>query len=423
MNSDGKTSEILFSNAWLIDGTGSSPLEKAWIHVVGKRIENVGQGTPPVLSGVDVLDLAGGTLMPGLMDAHTHPGNLDVDITTVPTYPPAVFVHKVSQILEKDLRLGFTTLRDAGGLDAGFRAAVEQNLINGPRLFLSIAPLTQTGGHADKRKIGEFAPIPRNSLGIFPAICDDEGQIRRAVREMLRQGANQIKVMADGGVLSPTGGPGIPQFTVPELRVAVETAEAAGSYVLAHVYSSRAVRNCLEAGVRSLEHATLMDRDTAKRIADHGAFLVPTLSIFDLLYERADEIGLRPSWREKLLRVREGAQASLAAAHEAGVRIASGSDIVGPFQEYKGRELALKAKVLGAMNAIVSATRVTAELLRIDDVLGAVTPGKLADLIVVDGNPLDDLSVFEPDSGKILLVMKDGRIVHQSSRFLAADNS
>ncbi|MDR2111915.1 MAG: amidohydrolase family protein [Candidatus Accumulibacter sp.] len=357
--------------------------------------------------------------MPGLMDAHVHPANLDVDITTVPAYPPPVFVHKVSRILENDLRLGFTTLRDAGGLDAGFRAAAAQGLINAPRLFLSIAPLTQTGGHGDKRKPGENAIIPRNSLGVFPAICDDEGQMRRAAREMLRQGADQIKVMADGGILSPTGGPGNPQFTVRELRAAVEAAEAAGSYAMAHVYSSMAVRNCLDAGVRSIEHATLMNGETAKRLADQGAFLVPTLVAFDLLFEKADEIGLRPLWREKLLTVREGALASLAAAHEAGARIASGSDLLGPYQGYKGRELALKAKVMGAMNAIVSATRTTAELLRVEHELGVIAPGKVADMLVIDGNPLDDLSVFEPDSGKILLVMKDGRIVHRSPAFPA----
>ena len=417
MSTVGGHGTILFTNAFLLDGTGAPPRENAWILVVDSRIESVGQGAPPVFPDAVAHDLASATLMPGLMDAHAHPGNLDVDITAVPAYPPAVFVHKVSRILERDVRLGFTTLRDAGGLDAGFRAAIEQGHINGPRLFLSIFPLTQTGGHADKRKAGEHAPIPRNSLGVFPAICNDEGQMRHAVREALRQGADQIKVMADGGVLSPTGAPGHPQFTVAELRAAVEAAEAAGSYVMAHVYSSRAVRNCLDAGVRSIEHASLMDRYTAKRLADRGAFFVPTLVTFDILLEKADEFGLRPAWRKKLLLVREGAMASIAAAYEAGVRIASGSDLVGPYQEYKGRELALKAKVMGTMNAIVSATSVTAELLRVQDTLGSIRPGKTADVIVVDGNPLNDPRIFEPDSGKILLVMKEGRVVFRAPTF------
>jgi imidazolonepropionase-like amidohydrolase len=411
---DNTTLETVFVNAALLDGTGAPLRNNTWLFVSNGRIRDIGQGEHPVIPGVKVYDLAGKTIMPGLMDAHAHPANLDVDITTVPAYPPAVFVHKVSRVLEQDLSLGFTTLRDAGGLDLGFRSAVDQGYINGPRLFLSIAPLTQTGGHGDKRKAGESRFIPRNSLGVFPAICDSPDQMRQAVREMIRQGADQIKVMAEGGVFSPTGGPGNPQFTVSELAAAVEAADMAGSYVMAHVYSSRGVRNCLDAGIRSIEHATLMDADTAMRLADSGAFLVPTLVTFEILFERSATSDMPPARREKLLTVREGAMEALEAAYSAGARIASGSDLIGPYQQYKGRELALKARIMGAMNAIVSATQTTAELLRVEHDLGTLEKGKYADLLVVDCNPLKDLSVFEPDSGKISLVIKNGRLAYGS---------
>jgi imidazolonepropionase-like amidohydrolase len=414
------STQHLFVHARLLDGLGSKPLEDAWLRVGNGKIIAAGSGEAPpdteAASRVVVHDLSGKTLLPGLMDAHAHPGNLEVDITTVPEYPPAVFVHKVSRILESDLALGFTTLRDAGGLDEGFRAATEQGLIRGPRLLLSLAPLTQTGGHGDKRKKNQSLSVPRNSLGVFPFICDSPDEMRRAVRELLRRGADQIKVMADGGVMSPTGEPGKAQFTVPELRAAVEAAELSGSYLMAHTYCSAAVRNCLEAGVRSIEHATLIDEATADLLAEKGAFLVPPLSTFEIMAEKSAEANLPAQRRIRLEQVRAGALHSLELARKAGARIASGSDLIGPFQAYKGRELALKAKVLGAMGAIVSATRTTAELLRLDHLLGDLSPGKLADLIVVDGNPLEDITLFEPGREKIVLVMKEGQVVHNLQR-------
>jgi imidazolonepropionase-like amidohydrolase len=343
----------IFLHARLLDGTGAAPRENMWLRVGNGKIIDIGSGdsppSPESSPSPVIYDLTGKTLMPGLMDAHVHPANLDVDITTVPEYPPAVFVHKVSRILEADLALGFTTLRDAGGLDDGFRSAAEQGLIRSPRQLLSISPLTQTGGHGDKRKKNQSRPIPRNSLGLYPIICDSPDEMRRAVRELLRKGADQIKVMADGGIMSPTGGPGKAQFTVPELRAAVEAAELAGSYLMAHAYCSAAVRNCLEAGVRSIEHACLIDAATAGLLAEKEAFLVPTLAAFEVMPAKAEEAVLPPARLAKLEQVRAGALHSLELAHKAGVRIASGSDLLGPFQAYKGRELALKAEIMGSI--------------------------------------------------------------------------
>ena len=209
---------VLFKNSFLIDGKGGDPSLGAIVTVVGDTIREVTDRESPInVPEARIIDLKGKTLMPGLIDAHAHPGNIEMNLERVLKHPPAVFVHKVTRILQEDLTLGFTTLRDAGGLDWGFRAAVDEDLIRGPRLKLSVAPLTQTGGHGDKRGKVQDVVLPRNTLGVYPAVCDGPEEVRKAARDMLRRGADQIKVMADGGVLSPTGGPGNWQFSITEL--------------------------------------------------------------------------------------------------------------------------------------------------------------------------------------------------------------
>ena len=403
---------VLFKNVFLIDGKGGEPVAGGTVVVSARKIlEVLPSGKIPKIADGQVVDLKGKTLMPGLIDAHVHVGNIEVLHDRTAALPPAVYVHRASRNLETDLDLGFTTLRDAGGLDWGFRAAIEQDLIHGPRVLLSVNMLTQTGGHGDKRGKAREDQVPRNSLGVYPEICDGPDEVRKSAREALRRGADQIKVMADGGVASPSDKPGQWQFEVEELRAAVEVARAAGTYVMAHTYTPQAMKNCLEAGVRSLEHGNLLDEETARKMAEKGAYLVPTLTVFDVLAKEGKGAGMDAFVLSKLATVREGSLRALELAHRAGVKIGSGTDIIGPFQYLKGRELALKAEVMTPMGAIVSATRTNAELLRLDYCLGTVEAGKLADLIVVDGNPLQDMTLFEQGLKKILLVMKEGRIM------------
>jgi imidazolonepropionase-like amidohydrolase len=403
---------IIFKNAFLIDGNGGEPLAEGTLVVLGNRIEEVlPPGKTPKAPGGRVFDLKGKTLLPGLIDAHVHVGNIEVLHERTAALPPAVYVHRATRNLETDLDLGFTTLRDAGGLDWGFRAAIEQGLIRGPRLMLSVNMLTQSGGHGDKRGKAREDQPPRNSIGMYPEVCDGPDAVRKSAREALRRGADQVKVMADGGVASPSDKPGQWQFTVEELRAAVETAEAAGTYVLAHTYTPRAIQNCLAAGVRSIEHGNLLDEETARRMAEKGAYLVPTLTVFDVLAKEGKGAGMDPFVLSKLAQVREGTFRALELAKKAGVKIASGTDIIGPFQHLKGREFALKGEILSPMETIVSATRTNAELLRLEDRLGTLEAGKWADLIVIDGNPLRDLTLFEQGVKTVLLVMKEGRIM------------
>ena len=348
--------------------------------------------------------------MPGLIDAHVHVGNIDVFMDKTRLLPPAVYVHLASRNLENDLQLGFTSLRDAGGLDRGFRDAVERELIQGPRLFLSVSPLSPTGGHFDERGLRLDAHAPRNSIGVFAQICDGPDEVRKAAREVLRKGADQVKVAADGGVTSPTDQPGQWQFSVEEMRAAVETAEAAGKYVMAHAYTPVAIQHCVKAGVRSIEHGNLLDVETAEIMANNETYYVPTLATYDVLAKEGrhelDDLTL-----EKLEMVHHAGLAALRHAYEAGVRICSGSDIIGPYQHLKGREFALKGKVMSPMEVIVSATRTNAELLGVSNWLGTLEAGKKADLIVLSADPLEDLTMFERGVETVQLVMKAGKIM------------
>lgn len=402
---------IVLKNAFLIDGNGGDPVEGATVAVEDGNIIDVTYQGDVKAPGSRVIDLHGKTLMPGLMDAHVHIGNIEMDLNRTSVLPPAVYVMRAARNLETDLNLGFTTLRDAGGLDYSFRQAVDQGLINGPRLMLSVNMLTQTGGHGDKRGAGREKNVPRNSLGSYPEICDGPDEVRKAAREVLRKGADQIKVMADGGVASPSDKPGQWQYTVEELKAAVETAQAAGTYVMAHVYTSNAVKNCLEAGVKSIEHGNLLTAADAAAMAEKGSFLVPTLTVYEVLAREGEKQGMDAFVMEKVKQVRQTGLDALESAYRAGVSIASGTDIIGPFQYLKGREFAIKGEIMTPMETIVSATRTNAELMNIDDMLGTVEPGKRADLIVMNGNPLDDLSLFEQGLKTVSLVIKNGLIV------------
>ena len=273
-------------------------------------------------------------------------------------------------------------------------------------------PLSQTGGHGDKRRVSERASpeIFCPTAGMRSIVCDGADKVRRAVREQLRMGADQIKVMASGGAMSPADELSTTQYTVDELKAAVEEATAGRAYVLAHAYNHESVLNCLRAGVRSVEHGNLISEETARLIAEAGAYLVPTL----VTYEALSEEGLRYGVPEENIRKIDEARASgiraLRYAYEAGVRIASGSDLLGALQDRKARELEIKTEVISPMEALISATKTNAELFGMERDIDTVEEGKLADLLVVEGNPLENIAVLQKRDN-LRLIMKGGRMV------------
>jgi imidazolonepropionase-like amidohydrolase len=408
---------IVLTNAAIIDGTGQDPFDGAVV-VEGDRIVDVLDGSAAAAGGADVsIDCRGASLLPGLIDAHVHIGALDVDIQQQHRrYFDSEAALLMGRALTELLDLGYTTVRDAGGADAGFRRAVQRGVLPGPRLLVSGRPLSQTGGHGDVRQRTEQGDVAAcgAQVGLPCRIADGPDEVRRAVREELRRGADQIKVMASGGVMSPTDPLDATQYSAEEIGVAVQAAEQAGRYVLAHAYTPASIQMCVRAGVRSIEHGNLVDAETAALMAEHGAFLDPTLVTYQRLYEEGERQGVPAENLEKLQVVLDTGLESLRLAQAAGVKIGSGSDLLGPLAADKGREIGIKAQVLGPLGAITATTGTNAELLRLGDRLGTITPGKQADLIVVAGDPLADPGLLGT-AAHLSVVMIGGRL-HKNAR-------
>jgi imidazolonepropionase-like amidohydrolase len=407
----------VFANAFLIDGTGADPMEGAAVVVEDDRIREVRPkgDVGPLPGPVTTLDVKGATLMPGLTDAHVH---ICAVTENVPdqhrSYPPSYIAARAMRRAEECLMQGFTTVRDAGGADYGIRLAIEEGHFPGPRLLVSGRYLSQTGGHGDKRRRAEWIEPVCACVGMIGAIADGEAEVRKAVREQLRHDVDQIKLMASGGAMSPSDELDTTQFTVAEMRAAVEEAQAAGTYVLAHAYSDSAVRNAVAAGVRSIEHGNLIREDAAKAIRDAGAYLVPTMVTYEAIWREGKRYGIGDHQLRKINLAREQSVQGLTYAYEAGCKIGSGSDLLGDMASQRHVELELKAQVMKPMDVLLAATKVNAEIFRMSDRIGTVEPGKYADLIVVSGNPLKNLRCFQqPDNPRV--VMKGGRLFKQTS--------
>jgi imidazolonepropionase-like amidohydrolase len=404
---------ISFRHATVLPGTGADPVEDATVVVEGTIIQDILTSTRAGarVSG-EVIDCGGRTLMPGLIDAHVHVCALDVDMSAQRrTYPTSLMAYAIGKTIRETLDQGFTTIRDAGGADWGMKEAVDRGLIPGPRMFVSGHPLSQSGGHGDPRTRAEnYAGCDCGSaIGMVPNIADGVDEVRRAVRTQLRRGADQIKVMAGGGVASPTDRLESVQYRPDELGAAVAEAQAAGTYVLAHAYTPQAIRFAVEAGVRSIEHGNFLDDATAELMAAKGTFLVPTFVTYEKLHEHGGERGLTPAQLAKLDLVLGSGLDGLRRAHMAGVRIGSGSDLLGDLARYKTRELTIKASVIGPHAALVATTKTNAELLGIGDEVGTIETGKRADLLVVDGDPLANIGLLQ-DQDNLLAIVKAGEI-------------
>ena len=402
----------VFEHATVIDCTGRDPQRDARVVVEDGRIRRIGASSGPAgPKDARVIDCQGRTLMPGLLDAHVHLALIDLDAAAEVALPAAVLALRIKDVIEATLDAGFTTVRDAGGLDWGFKEAVRLGLIRGPRIFISGPFISQTGGHGDHRERTSRATFPVvPGLTSETILADGADNVRWAAREVLRRGADQIKVMASGGAASPTDELDHVQFSVPELAAAVEVAGAVGTYVLAHAYGPRAIQNCLKAGVRSIEHANFLDEATADQMLAADVFLVPTVITYELLSAREPGDGWTADMARKIRQGLTGAYDSLGLAYEKGLRIASGSDVLADMQGEKGKEIACQARVMGAMNAIIAATRTNAALMRLEKEVGTIEEGKRADIIVLDADPLGDPSIFA-DAGHVRMVMRGGDVV------------
>jgi imidazolonepropionase-like amidohydrolase len=402
----------LFKDAALFDADTPELRGGSEVLIEGDRIKEVSDG--PISATADiVIDLGGKALLPGLIDAHVHVNSVVVGFASLENMPQSLVTAKSQGILRGMIMRGFTTVRDAGGCDWGTRAAIEQGDFLGPRLFIAGKALSQTGGHGDQR-----SPVDMPygcACGFFPTalgrVCDGVPEVRRAARDEIRKGADHIKIMASGGVASPSDPVDFTQFAVEEIVAAVEEAEAANTYVMAHAYTGRAIRRAVENGVRTIEHGNLLDEEVAGVMADHGAFLVPTLATYEALGNEGESLGMSAESCAKIEDVRDFGIRAVEYAKRAGAPVGHGSDLLGEMQRHQSREFLLKSEAMTAHETLVSATRTNAEILNRTGELGVIAPGALADFVVVDGDPLQDLGLLQDQGAHMPAIMKGGVFV------------
>lgn len=400
---------ILLKNALLFDGTSPELREGMHVLIEGGRIREV-TDEPLVANDARVIDLRGRFLMPGLIDAHFHAYGASLDVTQFDHMPMSLLAHHGAKLLEDALLRGFTTVRDAAGADYGLARAVELGLIKGPRVFFAGRSLSQTGGHGDLRSRDRADPCSCGYSGVLSVVVDGEDAVRKAAREELRRGATQLKIMVSGGVLSPTDPVWMPQFTDAEIRAAVEEAASRRTYVMAHAHTADAARRCVAAGVRSIEHASLIDESTAMLAAASQSYIVPTLVIVERALAMGKAAGLTADAAEKMADIQDRALRSFEYCVKAGVKIGFGTDLLGPLHAFQNREFVIRREISTAFDILHSATAVNAALMNQAGQLGVVAPGAHADLIVVDGNPLEDISLLERCDTSMPLIMKSAVI-------------
>jgi imidazolonepropionase-like amidohydrolase len=400
----------LFSGGRLLDPRRDDLVEGVEILVEAGLVKEVSD-RPIKTATAQRIDLAGRTLMPGLIDAHIHIVLTEVNLHLLSDVPLTLLAAKGAASMHAMLMRGFTTLRDTGGADWGMKAATEQGLFLGPRLFISGQPISQTGGHGDFRLRTQTQTFCACCSGLnwVARVADGVPEVIKAVRDELRKGADQIKIMVSGGVASQADPLESLQFRTDEIEAAVEEAQRWGTYVCAHAYSAKAIERAVKAGVRTIEHGNLIDPPTAKLMAEKGAYIVPTLVAYDALKRRGPDYGLSSYSLQKNEVVLEAGLRSLEMCCAAGVKIGFGSDLLGQLQNDHCNEFLIRAQAMRPQEIIRSATLVNAEIVRQVGKLGELIAGAHADLLVVDGDPYRDLSVFQAKEDRIVAIMLGGR--------------
>jgi imidazolonepropionase-like amidohydrolase len=402
---------VVFANCAVLDGTGTERRQDHHVLVENGVIREVAD-RPIVSAAGETIELDGRTLMPGLIDAHVHVIAVDQLLARLAERPTSLVTLQAARVLEGMLQRGFTTVRDAGGADGGLAEAVEDGLVRGPRIFPSGRALSQTGGHGDlrprTRSVSVVACACCEGGSGLARIADGVAECRRAARDELRKGATQIKIMASGGVASPYDPVWNLQYSEEEVRAIVEEAQAWRTYVMAHAYTPSAIRRSIDFGVRSIEHGNLIDRATAGHVAAADGFVVPTLVTYDVLHRFGRELGFPEASLAKLDEVREAGLSSLEILQAAGVRIGFGTDLLGSMHRHQSREFMIRAEAMAPFDIIRSATTINAELLNQSGTIGIVAPGARADLIVVDGDPLAEISLLDGQGEHLTHIMKDG---------------
>ena len=403
----------ILENACLLDVDAGAMLGERHVVVENGRIREISE-TPITMGDARRIDVRGRTLMPGLIDSHVHVTAFTANFTELQRSSPFYVSAAAASIMGGMLDRGFTTVRDVGGAEFGLARAVEEGLIRGPRLIYGGKAISPTGGHGDVRMPGVDRHDDAYNQPGLGAIVDGVPELRRRAREEIRRGAHHIKIMGNGGISSPTDRISSDQFSREEIAAAVEEAEMANLYVVVHAYTPRAIMRSVELGVRSVEHGNLANQEAIDLIKAKDAFLVPTLATYRALKEEGVEAGLPAELAAKIDDVLDAGINAVELAHRAGVQMAYGTDLLGVMHRRQSSEFALRADVVPAADLIRAATVNGARLMRLDDEIGRIAAGYRADLVVFDGNPLDDIRVLAAPEKNLRLVMMKGEIASSS---------
>jgi len=389
--------------ARLIDGRGGAPIAPAVVLVRGERIEAAGAGLP-IPAGTRVIDLGSATLLPGLIDLHTHLTSTGVhwEDELLKTTPGQAALHGARNALVT-LNAGFTTCRDMGPTwpytDIDLRKAIDEGVVPGPRLMASGNYVSPTGGAGDARQFSIFVDVP-----IVRNLADGPDEIRKVVRTNLKQGADFIKILGTGAVLSRGAPPGSQQYTEAEMRVAVEEAARWGKYVAAHLHGTAGIKAGIRAGVRTVDHGSIMDEEAVELLRTHHSYFVPTLYTSESI---ASDPTVPAPEKLRSVEIKAVKDRSFQMVLKAGLPIGFATDAAVVPHGQNGREFAYRVRLgQSAKDAILSATTVAAEILGWSDRVGSIEPGKFADMIAVRGDPLRDITELE----HVVWVMKGGTV-------------
>lgn len=405
---------VLFRDARIFDGWSEELRDGCDLLVADGVIREISDTRLPTPADAEIVACNGRVLMPGMIDAHVHVYAASVNLPRMIHMPKTYTAHFASRFMRACLDRGFTSVRDVGGGDVGLATALRHGLVDGPRFFYGGRIISQTGGHGDMR-MGDSHLSDRGFCScaahtdIFSIVADGVDAVRWAAREELRRGASHIKIMASGGISSPTDPLDRCQYSDDEIRAIVDEATRMGKYVAAHCHPTESIRRSVELGVRSIEHASIIDDDTAAFVAARGAFTVPTLAIMFGLVDEGPKLGFPEISMKKLHMITRHLLEGLDIMKRAGVKMGFGTDLVGEMHTRQADEFELRSRVLPAIDILRSACAVNAELLGQDGRLGCIREGALADLLVVDGDPLRDVTVLGGAGERLAVIMNDGR--------------
>ncbi len=415
-------SGLLFKNARIFDGHSADCAPGMWVRVADGLIQEISDRPIAVPDGTQVIDVAGRTLMPGMIDAHVHAFASDVSLQRLESLGEAYRAAYAVRMLGHALACGFTSVRDVGGGTYGMFKALEEGLVVGPRYFYSGKVLTMTGGHGDFRQIHD-APRYQSACScngpLFNAlavVADGVDECIKAVREEFRQGAHCIKILASGGVVSSTDPIWMNQYREDEIRAIVGECVERRSYATAHCHPASAIRRCVEFGVRTIEHGTLIDAETAAYVVERGAYIVPTMVIIDQLVAMGRKLGFPAESQAKAEETATSAISGMQIMRDAGVKLCFGTDLMGALYKERCREFTIRQQVFSPLEILRQATSITAEMMMMAGKLGCVAVGAHADLLVVDGDPLADISLLAQDGRRLTTVVRAGEVVKNEHR-------